>query len=69
MLCALWLFEIVCFLVLGPMWHVPGVGPRIAGATGVANGGMMAQFFILLPFWGPPAIFWMKGRHAAPSAS
>jgi len=68
LLISAWLFEIVYFLVIGLTWRIPDVGGSIAGATGVANGGLMAQFFILLPFWGPLAIFWVKRRHASPSA-
>ena len=68
LLISAWLFEIVYFLVIGLTWRIPDLGGSIAGATGVANGGLMAQFFILLPFWGPLAIFWVKRRHASPSA-
>jgi hypothetical protein len=59
-----WLFEIGYFLVVGAAWLIPDdVGASIAGASGVANGGMMAQFFILLPVWGPLAVFWIKRQH------
>jgi hypothetical protein len=67
LLISAWLFEIGYFLAVGVSWHIPGVGESIAGASGVANGGMMAQFFILLPLWGPPAVFWLKRRHGVPS--
>jgi hypothetical protein len=67
-LIGVWLFEIGYFLGLGLSWHIPDLGMSIAGASGVANGGLMAQFFILLPLWGPPTVFWLRRRHAAPSA-
>jgi hypothetical protein len=56
-----WLFEIGYFLVVGAAWRIPDdVGESIAAASGVANGGMMAQLIILLPVWGPLAVFWIK---------
>jgi hypothetical protein len=66
LLISVWLFEIGYFLALGMSWRVPSLGESIAGATGVANGGMMVQFSILLPLWGPPAVFWLRRRHGAP---
>lgn len=62
------LFEIGYFVLVGMSWQLPDFGESIAGASGVANGGMMAQFFILLPLWGPPAVLWIKRRHDAPNA-
>jgi hypothetical protein len=63
-----WVFEIGYFLVVGMAWLIPNdVGESIAGASGVANGGMMAQFFILLPVWGPLAVFWIKRQHEIPT--
>jgi hypothetical protein len=41
----------------------------VAGATGVANGGMMAQFFILLPIWGPVVVLWARQRAVSTSES
>ncbi len=68
LLIGVWMFEVVYFLGVGFMWHVSEVGASVAGATGVANGGMMAQFVILLPFWGPIAVVWAKRRHASTNA-
>ena len=60
-----WLFEIVYVLAIRYAARISGIGESIAGAAGVANGGIMAQFFILLPFWGPLAMLWVRRR--APS--
>jgi hypothetical protein len=57
-------FEIVYFVSLGPLWLVPGVGMSIAAATGVANGGLMAQFVILFPLWAPPLLWWARRKSA-----
>ena len=37
----------------------------VAGAFGVANGGLMAQGVILLPLWGPPSALWASRRIAS----
>ena len=63
MLISVWLFEIDYFLAVGAAWRIPNVGESIAGPSGVANGGMMAQFFILLRVWGPLAVFCIKRQH------
>lgn len=54
------LFEVVYFFFIGTFWLVPGVGMSIAAATGVANGGLMAQFIILLPLWVPLVLRWAR---------
>lgn len=54
------LFEIGYFFAVGSMWNEPTVGASVAAATGVANGGMMAQYIILFPIWGPVAL-WAAG--------
>jgi len=51
-------FEVLYILAIGPMWLLPSVGHSIAAATGVANGGMMFQAFILFPVWAIPASLW-----------
>ena len=44
-------FEVVYFFAVAALWMVPTIGQSVAGATGVANGGLMAQFIILFPLW------------------
>ena len=56
------LFEIVYFLSLGILWLLPSVGMSIAAATGVANGGLMAQFIILFPLWAPLVLWWARRK-------
>ncbi len=68
LLIGVWVFEIVYFLAVGSLWRNPQLGASVAGATGVANGGMIAQFFMLLPLWGPIAVLWTKRRHVSTSA-
>jgi len=53
-------FEVGYFFAVGSMWREPTVGSSIAAATGIANGGLMAQFLILFPVWGPTAM-WASG--------
>ena len=57
-----WLFEIVYVVAIRYTSRLSDIGGSIAGAAGVANGGMMAQFFILLPLWGPLAMLWVRRR-------
>jgi len=65
-----WLFvcvlmiEIVYFFSIGAIgWHLSTASTSIAGATGVANGGLMAQFFILFPLWGSVLSIWLKRQN------
>ncbi len=55
---------------IGILWTVPKIGLSVAGATGAANGGLMAQFIILFPLWAPFAVHWARKRslHAAQSS-
>lgn len=53
-------FEVGYFFAVGSMWREPTVGSSIAAATGIANGGLMVQFLILFPVWGPTAM-WASG--------
>ena len=52
------IFEAVFFFSTALLWLVPNVGLSIGGATGIAMGGLMAQFFILFPLWAPPLAIW-----------
>jgi hypothetical protein len=53
----LMVFEVLYFLSIGLLWLLPDkIGMSIAAATGVANGGLMFQAFLLFPFWSPAAI-------------
>jgi len=66
LLVLVWAFEVLYFFLVGASWLLPGIGSSIAGATGVANGGLMFQFAILLPLWGPLLALWI-GRHRSPA--
>jgi|APTNR8051073442_1049403.scaffolds.fasta_scaffold01614_9 hypothetical protein len=61
-------FEIVYFFSLAMLWLAPSIGMSVAAATGVANGGLMAQFLILFPLWAPPLAFWAR-RHVNESTN
>jgi hypothetical protein len=55
--------EVLYFFSLGFVgWHLKGASLSIAAATGVANGGLMAQFFILFPVWGIILSLWTKKK-------
>lgn len=54
------LFEIGYIFAIGSLWMLPDYGMSIAAATGVANTGLMVQFFILLPLWGPLMLWWAR---------
>lgn len=63
------IFEVVYFFSLstlffsiGALWAIPQIGMSVATATGVANGGLMAQFCVLFPLWAPFAVSWAKGK-------
>lgn len=45
-------FEVAYFLSFRFIVQLPKIGGSVAAASGVANGGLMAQFFILFPIWG-----------------
>ena len=58
------LFEMLYFICLGfinDRLDEP-YSVSIAAATGVANGGLMYQFFILFPIWGSALAIWMKRK-------
>lgn len=59
------IFEVIYFICIGMSWLIPSMDMSIATATGVANGGLMAQFFILFPIWAPLVLLWArwKSRH------
>lgn len=56
------IFEVLYTLAIGPMWLLPSVGRSIGAATGVANGGMMFQAFVLFPIWAIPASLWARRK-------
>lgn len=56
------IFEVFYFFLIAMLWLVPGIGMSVGAATGVANGGLMAQFVILFPLWAPPLAFWAQRR-------
>jgi hypothetical protein len=59
------IFEVIYFFSIAILWMMPGLGMSVAAATGVANGGLMLQFVVLFPLWGPVALWWARGRLAA----
>lgn len=63
------LFEIVYFVSVSFMWGHEVIGRPVAAATGVANGGLMPQFFVLLPLWGPLVAIKVKLRNAIDAIS
>jgi hypothetical protein len=56
------IFEVIYFLTIGMLWLIPVVGMSIGAATGVANGGLMIQAFILFPLWAPFVVKWAKKK-------
>jgi hypothetical protein len=34
----------------------------VGAATGIANGGLMAQFIILFPLWAPLVVWWARKK-------
>jgi len=47
------IIEIIYYLALSRMWLHPTYGTSIGAATGIANGGLVAQVIILFPIWAP----------------
>ncbi|XZE42740.1 hypothetical protein SH467x_002272 [Pirellulaceae bacterium SH467] len=62
LLAILLLFEVFYFFAIGALWTLPIVGPGIGAATGVANGGLMVQFLLLMPIW-IPVVFAFLGLY------
>jgi len=52
--------EVIHFVSVAKMWRHPRFGYSVAAASGVANGGLMAQFVILLPLWAPLVLWYAK---------
>ncbi|MFZ3138361.1 MAG: hypothetical protein WA126_13340 [Thermodesulfovibrionales bacterium] len=60
---AILLCEVLYFFSLGFVgWNLKGASLSIAAATGVANGGLMAQFVILFPLWGIVLVLWVRKK-------
>ncbi len=55
-------FEVIYFFSIGFAWLTPVIGRSVAAATGVANGGMSFQIFILFPLWAPLLVLWSDGK-------
>ena len=70
LLAMLLLFEVLYFFAIGAMWTLPTAGPGIGAATGIANGGLMVQFILLMPIW-IPIVFAFLGlyRDAQPTVA
>ena len=62
LLAYLLIFEVVYFFSIASFWMVPSIDTSVGAATGVANGGLMIQFFLLMPIWIPIA-FWLFGLY------
>ena len=64
----LWLFvvviasEVVYFFAVAMMWLIPDIGMSVGAATGIANGGLAIQAFVLFPLWAPPVAIWASSR-------
>jgi hypothetical protein len=61
------LLEVLYFLAIGAMWTLPNAGRGIGAATGIANGGLMVQFLLLLPIWIPIVLGILGLYHEAPA--
>ncbi len=59
LLIGVWLFEIAYYLVVLGVSRIPDRS-GIDAAMGAANGGLMVQFVILLPIWGPLVLLGLK---------
>lgn len=63
----IWLFvgvmavEGLMWFVTGRLWLHPTYGHSVAAATGISQGGLVPQFFILLPLWAP-VLVWLARR-------
>ena len=63
----LWLFvgvfviEALMWFATGRLWSHPAYGRSVAAATGISQGGLVPQFFILLPLWAP-VVVWLARR-------
>ena len=62
LLTAVVIFEVAYFAAVAALWLSP-FGMSVGAATGVANGGLMAQFVILFPLWAP-LLLWRARRKA-----
>jgi hypothetical protein len=58
-------FEVLYFFGIGFFWTSPALGMSVAGATGIANGGLMFQFITLFPLWGSLLARWARRRMEA----
>jgi glucan phosphoethanolaminetransferase (alkaline phosphatase superfamily) len=55
--------EVLYFVSLKfALWNLKHATLSIAAGTGVANGGLMAQYFILFPVWGIVLTLWIKKK-------
>ena len=57
----LW-FEVIYFFSIAIFWGISSIGMSVAGATGVATGGLMVQFMILFPLWAPIVLWWARKK-------
>jgi hypothetical protein len=63
----IWLFvgvfivEAIMWFATGRLWSHPTYGLSVAAATGISQGGLVPQFFILLPLWAP-VVVWLARR-------
>ena len=55
-------FEFIYLFLVSMLWLVPELGKSVAGATGIANGGMMVQFIVFFPLWAPLLVFWARRK-------
>ena len=63
------IFEVIYLLSIGLLWSRLDSSMSVAAATGVANGGLMFQVFILFPIWAPLILKWAKKKIAQETPS
>jgi len=63
----MWLFvgvlivEVAMWFITGRLSLHPTYGYSVGAATGISQGGLVPQFFILLPLWAP-VLVWLARR-------
>ncbi len=62
-------FEVAYFFSVAAMWLVPGLGMSVGAASGLANGGLMAQIITIFPVWAPLLAFWAARRLSVSSTT
>jgi hypothetical protein len=61
LLVGVFIVEAIMWFATGRFWSHPTYGHSVAAATGISQGGLVPQFFILLPLWAP-VVVWLARR-------